>query len=117
MDCRAYSPTQVPHTTKLIRDYTEDFAKLKAFYAHAPNMASVATYARGMKFPEERRRAVATVLREQNQAFGCGEETLQNLWRLETDAVAVVSGQQVGLLGGPAYAFYKALTAIQSAQE
>jgi bacillithiol synthase len=116
MDCRAYSPAQLPHTTKLVRDFTDDFSKLQAFYAHQPTLSSVAAYARNLKFPEERRRQVAQILREQNVAFGSGPETAKNLQRLEEGAVAIVSGQQVGLLGGPAYAFYKAMTAIQTAQ-
>ena len=36
---------------------------------------------------------------------------------LRTGAVAVVSGQQVALFGGPAFSFYKALSAIQTAHE
>jgi bacillithiol biosynthesis cysteine-adding enzyme BshC len=117
MDCRAYSPTQIPHTTKLIRDFTENFSKVSAFYAHAPTLESVAVYARSLRFPEDRRRKVAGILREQNRSFGASSETEANLSLLEAGAVAVVSGQQVGLFGGPSYAFYKALTAIQTAQE
>ncbi len=42
---------------------------------------------------------------------------LENLDRLEKGAVAIVSGQQVGLFSGPAYSFYKALAAVQLAAE
>ena len=41
----------------------------------------------------------------------------RNLDRLRDGAVAVVTGQQVGLFGGPAYSIYKALTAIHVARE
>jgi bacillithiol synthase len=56
-------------------------------------------------------------LRRQNESLGSGAATRANLDRLEQGAVVVVSGQQVGLFSGPAYAFYKALTAVQIAQE
>ncbi len=117
MDCRALLPHELPHTSKLFRDYVEDFSKLKFFYAHSPELKSVVSVAKKLKFPAERRSKVATILRQQNVIFGSGRETEKNLNRLEQGAVAVVSGQQVGLFGGPAYSFYKALSAIRTAQD
>jgi len=61
--------------------------------------------------------AVADVLAEQNLTFGGGEKTRENIRRLrEGRALAVVTGQQAALFGGPAYSAYKALTAIQLAE-
>src|SRR5258708_22729501 len=80
-------------------------------------MQPVKRVARALKFPQDRRAEVASALRAQNEAFGAGGATEANLTRLEKGAVAVVSGQQVGLFSGPAYAIYKALTAIQLAEE
>jgi bacillithiol biosynthesis cysteine-adding enzyme BshC len=117
MDCRVLLPHQLPHTSKLFRDYVENFSKLKSFYAHSPELKSVVSVAKKLKFPADRRREVAGILRQQNLIFGCGAETEKNLSRLEQGAVAVVSGQQVGLFGGPAYAFYKALSAVRTAQD
>ena len=70
-----------------------------------------------MDYPRERRAEVAAILAEQNAALGAGEATRENLERFAKGAAAVVSGQQVGLFGGPAYAIYKAVSAIQIAQE
>jgi bacillithiol synthase len=117
MDCRSLSPQQLPHTPKLIRDYVEDFPKLQSFFTHSPDLHSAESYARQLKFPAERRQQIAAILRKQNVSFGSGEQTESNLVRLEKGAVAVVSGQQVGLFGGPSYSFYKAITAIEVAQE
>jgi bacillithiol synthase len=117
MDCRALASHRLPHQSKLFLEYINHFSKVEAFYAHAPKMASVTTLARKLDFPRERRTEVAALLRAQNALLGAGPAALENIDKLEKGAVAVVSGQQVGLFSGPAYAFYKALTAIQLAEE
>jgi bacillithiol biosynthesis cysteine-adding enzyme BshC len=117
MDRLALLPHQLPHTSRLFRDYVENFSKVEAFYAHVPELKSAARSARKLQFPKERRIQVAGILRDQNVLYGSGPETLKNLDLLAEGAVAVVTGQQVGLFGGPAYAFYKALSAIQGAHE
>jgi len=48
------------------------------------------------------------------QIPGAVEENLAALNR--SDTLAVVTGQQVGILGGPIYTFYKALTAVLLAE-
>jgi bacillithiol synthase len=117
MDCRAVASHKLPHQSKLFLKYLNNFSKVKSFYAHPPELSSVKDIARKLDFPRERRKEVASILRTQNIAFGGGAAVLENIGRLEKGAVAVVSGQQVGLFSGPAYAFYKALTAIQLAEE
>ena len=117
MDCRAFEPHQLPHTSKLFCDYAESFSKVKAFYEHPPGLKATVHYAKKLEFPAERRASVAEILREQNTRFGGGAETQKNLDRLRDGAFAVVSGQQVGLFGGPAFSFYKALSAIETARE
>jgi bacillithiol synthase len=117
MDCRALLPHQLPQTPKLFRDYVEHFEKVQTFYEHSPEIKSAADLAHNLDFPVDRRREVAEILRAQNTRFGSGEATARNLDLLAEGAVAVVTGQQVGLFGGPAYSFYKALTAIQVAAD
>ena len=117
MACRALTFRELPHQPKLFLEYLDHFQKVKDFYAHPPAVASAARVGRKLDYPDDRRAQVASILRKQNAALGAGAETQSNLERLEKDAVAVVSGQQVGLFSGPAYSVYKALTAIQIASE
>src|SRR5580692_2865552 len=117
MDCRALPFRQLPHQSKLFIQFLDNFPSVKQFYGHPPTIQEVKKAAKSLAYPRERRAEVTQILREQNAAFGAGEGTRENLDRLAKGAIAVVSGQQVGLFGGPAYAVYKAVSAIQIAQE
>src|ERR1700716_3305334 len=117
MGCVSIPFRRLPHQPKLFVRLIDDYSSGKRFYAHPPNMDAVKQVASSLDFPTERPRAVAGILREQNSASGANAAAMSNLEKLERGAVAVVSGQQVGLFGGPAYAVYKALTAIQLAVE
>jgi bacillithiol synthase len=117
MDCRALSFRQLPHQPKIFLDYLDHFARVKSFYVHEPTSKAVFAQAKALKFPRERAAAVAGALAKQNAIFGSDAKTQANIDRLAKGAVAVVSGQQVGLFGGPSYSIYKALMAIQVAEE
>ena len=117
MECRALPFRQLPHQSKLFVQFLDNFPAVKQFYAHPPTIQEVGKAARSLDYPRERRAEVAEILREQNAALGAARATQENLERFQKGAVAVVSGQQVGLFGGPAYAVYKAVSAIQIAEE
>jgi bacillithiol biosynthesis cysteine-adding enzyme BshC len=117
MECRALPFRQLPHQSKLFIQFLDNFPSVRQFYGHPPTIQAVKKAARSLDYPRERRAEVAAILREQNTAFGAGEATRTNLDRFAKGAVAVVSGQQVGLFSGPAYAVYKAVSAVQIAQE
>ncbi|HEY2547937.1 MAG TPA: bacillithiol biosynthesis cysteine-adding enzyme BshC, partial [Candidatus Acidoferrum sp.] len=117
MECRALPFRQLPHQSKLFLQFLDNFPSVKQFYGHPPTIHEAKKAAKSLDYPRERRAQVAAILQEQNAALGAGEATRENLDKFANGAVAVVSGQQVGLFGGPAYAIYKVVSAIQIAQE
>jgi bacillithiol biosynthesis cysteine-adding enzyme BshC len=117
MDCRALPFRQLPHQPKIFLDYVDHFARVRPFYVHEPSMKSVIREAKALKYPRERAGRIAAILRQQNKSFGSDAAMQKNLDRLASGAVAIVSGQQVGLFGGPSYSVYKALMAVQIAGE
>jgi bacillithiol biosynthesis cysteine-adding enzyme BshC len=116
MECHCIRTSELPHGTKLFADFLDDFSRVAKFYGHPPSEEGIAASAREIRYSDEIRREVAKVLRGQNRSFGADESTARSLDRFSSGAVAIVTGQQVGLFGGPAFSFYKALTAIELAR-
>ena len=108
---------EIPDTSKLFAAFLEDFPSVSSYYTHPPSEAGIDAAAREVRLDPQVRRTVVEVLREQNRAFGADATTQQNIERLAAGAVAIVTGQQVGLFSGPAYTLYKALSAIAAAEE
>src|SRR5271156_3846728 len=103
MESRCLSFRDIPQTTKLFSTFLEDFEKVAAYYAHPPTAAGIASSAREIQLDPEVRSGVVEVLREQNRRFGGDITAEKNLDRLASGAVAIVTGQQVGLLSGPVF--------------
>jgi bacillithiol synthase len=115
-ECLPFS--SIPHTTRLFDDFLHNFDQARRFYARPPlSQDWWAEEIKKIQYPAERRQAVAAILERQNREFGAGEKTLANIQRLRAGAPAVVTGQQVGLLGGPTFCILKALTAAMMAEK
>ncbi len=117
MDVHSFPASELPHTSKLYSAFLTDFSRLQHFYAHPPTLEGARAAAGTPRPYRAALRDVVQILREQAGGFGADESASRNLDRLAGGAVAVVTGQQVGLFGGPAYSFYKALTAIAIAAD
>jgi bacillithiol biosynthesis cysteine-adding enzyme BshC len=115
-ECLPFS--SIPHTAPLFDHFLHNFDRVKQFYARPPLRQDWwADEIQNIQYPAERRQAVAAVLEKQNREFGAGEKTLANIQRLREGAAAVVTGQQVGLFGGPTFCILKALTAVILAEK
>jgi len=110
--------SQIPHTTRLFTDFLSDHSRVQQFYPRSAYFKQwCEDEASGLRDDSERRQRVSAILERQNQSWGASRKTLENISRLRAGAAAVVTGQQVGLFGGPLFSIFKALTAVKLADE
>lgn len=118
MNSHCFPFRQIPHSTRLFLDYLEPSPTVQPFYPRSARFLDWACEEASLvKYPNDRRERVAAILEQQNKSFGASEATLANISAFRSGALAVVTGQQVGLFGGPAFSLYKALSAIKLASE
>ena len=102
----------------LFLDYVYHFDRLAPYFPGNPRDPD--TWRRVAKkvsdYPRQTKH-VAEVLHEQNREMGADPAVSKALDALANGALAVVTGQQVGLFGGPLYSLYKALTAVELAKK
>lgn len=113
---------RLPGQSRLYLQYLHDFDQVAPLYgggpAHTGPRALVrraeAVRGRGSSFPRE---TLVRILLDFNARAGSGPSTRENIEKLrDSRTVAVVTGQQLGLFGGPALSVYKALTAVSLAR-
>ena len=117
MSTECYPIATLPHVTKLYRDYLamgeNAGAPVRGWYGAEP-------LGRAWMRPavaRENAAALADALERQSVEFGAGAKALENIAKIRAGAPVVVTGQQVGLLGGPLYVLLKAATAIARAKQ
>jgi bacillithiol biosynthesis cysteine-adding enzyme BshC len=112
----ALDPRLIPAATgsRLYLDYISGEASAARFYTYAPLDFEGALAGRQKHaYP---RRAVARLLAEYNVGLGADACAMGYIEALaDPDTYCVITGQQAGLMGGPAYTAYKIITTIRLA--
>lgn len=112
--------SRIPGQSKLFIRYQTDRPSVKEFYPNAPEtIYDIGEFAKQVNEAYALdRNEVADALASLNKGLNAGERTAAAIDRLrEPTTVAIFTGQQSGLFGGPLYTIYKALTAIKAADE
>jgi bacillithiol biosynthesis cysteine-adding enzyme BshC len=110
---------RLPWLKRLVTDYAFDFPRLAGFYAGNPSSSQ--DWREALARVRRHRRAsdrVADLVATQLRSRGAPPEALSAASQLrDPDTVAVVTGQQAGLFGGPLFTLLKALTAVRLAEQ
>ncbi|MGA2978356.1 MAG: bacillithiol biosynthesis cysteine-adding enzyme BshC [Terriglobales bacterium] len=109
---------QIPHTTRLFLDYLSYTPSVRGMYPRSPIFSEwVKDESQRVTYDAARRSKVSEILERQNRAWSASPRTLANIERFRRGALAAVTGQQVGLFGGPLFSIFKALTAVKLADQ
>jgi bacillithiol biosynthesis cysteine-adding enzyme BshC len=114
-DCISFN--SIPHTTRIFSDFLSYSPAIRKFFPTQPDTEHVAAFARSVRPDRQRQARVADALEKQNRAWGASDATLRNIQRLRDGAYAVVTGQQVGLFGGPLMSLLKAASVLALAKQ
>lgn len=108
----------LPWSSRLANDYCHNFSQLKDFYVADPQQSD------SWKTVIDARRAnptdpkVGEIVVQQLQERGAPDAALKNAKKLlNGKSVAIATGQQAGLFGGPLFTILKALTVIKLARQ
>jgi bacillithiol synthase len=108
-----------PWIRRLAADYVFDHSSLADFFSGNPDDPAAWRDAIARIHQHRRQReAIADVVQAQQRTRGASDAALSATAQLRNpQTVAIVTGQQAGLFGGPLFTLLKALTAIRLAEQ
>jgi bacillithiol biosynthesis cysteine-adding enzyme BshC len=108
-----------PWIRRLAADYAYDFPAVAPFFSGDPaDRAAWATAITRTQGYDRRRREIAAVIAGQHQRRGAPPRAVEaGLQLADPRTVAILTGQQAGLFGGPMFTLLKALTALKLADQ
>lgn len=107
----------LPVNNVVLADYWKKEANIHSFFTYPFEQQSFAKRASALQKRFYKREALAGVIRSYMERFGVSEQAENHLQELEKGALVIVGGQQAGVLTGPLYSVYKAITVILIANE
>ena len=108
--------SDLPAHQNIFLDYIYEFDKVEKYFHK--NFRDVDEYPAFLselaEFKRPQRETVVNIIKKQYEALNPSKQTEVNLELLSSNKTfAVVTGQQLGIFGGPLYTFYKTITAIK----
>lgn len=108
--------SQIPAHQNLFLDYIEEFDNVARFYGK--NFRDIEQYLphfqKLARQDKPHRAVLSEIIQTQYHNQKISKATQHNIELLASpNTIAVVTGQQLGLFGGPLYTFYKTITAIK----
>lgn len=107
---------EIPASTKLFLDYLESFDKIQKFYKYNfRDKEQISNKFRRLGESQKNfREELSSLINAQYKNLTPSSKTLKNISLLKNkETLAIVTGQQLGIFGGPLYTFYKIITAIK----
>lgn len=110
--------SDIPGHQNLFLDYLNEFNNVEKFYMW--NFKNLDSYAELFKqlteFDRPHRLELSEAIKEQYSDVKTSKQTQTNIEALKSPkTIAIITGQQLGLFGGPLYTIYKSITSIKLA--
>jgi bacillithiol synthase len=108
--------SNIPGHQKLFLDYLYDFKKVKKYYGKdfRDSRFYFEHFAKLTEKENSNQVELSEIIKNQYEGLQAGHKTLENIEKLsKNNTLSVITGQQLGLFGGPLYTFYKIISAIK----
>lgn len=108
---------RVPIKNRLLADYWSPNTAIHEFFEYEYNDKSFEKRAQYLDEHARDQKELTAIIRQFMEPLGISKKANEHLQQLEQGAVAVVGGQQAGILTGPLYSVHKAISVITLAKE